>query len=225
MSRWLESIRDRLSHRNLLIGECLILFLIVPLVAWLEVFRVSVFVIFAVPVLYALLMHVILYGFRIGRFKDVRPGKMWKSITEVPWYRIGAVTLFIGACAYLFEPENFLILPRERYELWLIILMGYPIISAMPQEFLYRVYFFRRYRKIWNEKVSLIGVNILSFGLLHVMYDNWVAPVMTLAGGVLFATSWASRQNFLAIWIEHSAYGLAIFTFGLGRYFYEAPGG
>lgn len=67
--------------------------------------------------------------------------------------------------------------------------------------------------------------NVLSFSILHLMYDNWVAPVFTLIGGYFFASNWMKNRSFSSIWIEHAVYGLAIFTFGLNQYFYEAPGG
>lgn len=204
-------------------AELTSLFLVIPFIAWLEVFRVSIFLIFAFPVAWSLVVFALLY---CSEKKSGREGErpVGRKPVSVFW-RIPLVIVMIAGTAWFTDRDNFLIIPRENPGLWKIILVFYPLISAAPQEFLYRVFFFRRYERILGNGAILIAVNVAAFGGLHVIYDNWLAPALTLAGGWIFAASWRAHGSFLLIWLEHSLYGLAIFTFGLGRYFYEAPGG
>lgn len=203
------------------------LFLVMPFIAWLEVFRVSVFVIFAYPVAWSLVVFVFLHRRErksSGGWGRKRPAGPGRTPGGILW-RIPLVILIIAGIAWFADRDNFLIIPRENPGLWMIILVFYPLISAAPQEFLYRVFFFRRYERILGNGAILMVVNAAAFGWLHVIYDNWLAPVLTLVGGWIFAASWRAHGSFFLLWLEHSLYGLAVFTFGLGRYFYEAPGG
>lgn len=219
MTQQISGIKQILEHRNFVIFEFLALFVIVPLVAWMEIFRIGIFAYFSIPVFYGLFIYLFLGYTRSGIRLRIVP--IVQAIKAVPFFRIGAISALIFLIAYIFVPDRFLILPKTRPELWVIILFGYPLISAMPQEFLYRVFFFKRYQTIFPQTNLMIWSNTVCFSFLHFMYDNWVAPTLTLIGGFLFASSWNKHKNFLSIWIEHAAYGLSLFTSGLGQYFYE----
>lgn len=63
-----------------------------------------------------------------------------------------------------------------------------------------------------------IFVSASVFALAHIVYANWVAVALAFAGGVLFAYTYAqSRSTFVCV-IEHSLWGLWMFTIGIGRY-------
>lgn len=207
-----------LCHRNFVIVEFCLLFLGFPLIAWMEWFQVSIFVLYAIPCLWAAAVYFLIFGH--GKLTDSHP-----LGSSRPWYwlRLPVIVGFLASLSWLMLPQQFLWIPTQKPQLWLIILIFYPVISVAPQEFLYRVYFFRRYKHLFSNRIIFIVSNASAFSLLHLMYDNWVAPVLTLFGGWLFASAWLHHRNFFLLWIEHSAYGLAIFTFGLGSYFYESP--
>ena len=67
----------------------------------------------------------------------------------------------------------------------------------------------------------MILSSALSFGFLHIMYDNAIAVGFTLLGGLVFSISYTKSRRLLVPTLEHSLYGLVIFTSGLGRFFYE----
>ncbi|MDU0355872.1 hypothetical protein RS130_20045 [Paraglaciecola aquimarina] len=46
---------------------------------------------------------------------------------------------------------------------------------------------------------------------------NNLVFVLTFAGGILFALNYKKSQSLVAVSIEHSAYGLWLFTVGLGQ--------
>jgi membrane protease YdiL (CAAX protease family) len=102
-----------------------------------------------------------------------------------------------------------------------VLVLVYSAISAPPQEFVYRKFFFERYRSLFNSPGRLILVNALSFGLGHAVYGNWIAPVLSTFGGLLFAYRYHRTGFTLVVGIEHALWGNFIFTSGIGWYFYS----
>ena len=59
---------------------------------------------------------------------------------------MAAVTAVVaGLLVWLLVPGQALALPRRAPGLWVAILALYPFLSALPQELIFRVLFFRRY--------------------------------------------------------------------------------
>lgn len=132
------------------------------------------------------------------------------------------VALATGAVVWWLTPGSFLWLPRYRPDLWLTIMVFYPIASAASQELIYRVLFFHRYESLFaGHKVAMIVANAALFGAAHILFGNWVAIVLSGAGGVLFAWRYDRTRTFWPVWIEHSLYGNLVFTVGLGQYLYS----
>lgn len=131
---------------------------------------------------------------------------------------ITAVTL--AATSY-FWPQYLLTFPKTHPGMWLIVMLLYPILAAFPQELIFRTFFFHRYSPVFSSDRQLIIINGLSFSLFHLFYGNWVAPVLTLAGGWLFAYRYAKTRSLVLISLEHGLWGNMLFTVGLGYFFYS----
>ncbi len=65
-----------------------------------------------------------------------------------------------------------------------------------------------------------ILVNGVLFAFGHIMFQNWVAIISCLVGGLLFAWRYLRTGSLWAVMFEHMLYGNLIFTVGLGRYFF-----
>lgn len=137
--------------------------------------------------------------------------------------RFAASTAILVILVRLFMPEELLVFPRERPMVWLAVMIAYPVISALPQEFLYRWFYWRRYRLLWRNEWRLIASSVAVFSWLHLMYDNWQGMLLTLIGGWFFADTYRRSGNLFWPWIEHAIYGQMLFTIGLGVFFYEVP--
>jgi membrane protease YdiL (CAAX protease family) len=124
--------------------------------------------------------------------------------------------------AFLVSPETFMEMPRERTQLWVMIVLLYPFISALPQEFLYRHFYFWRYQPLFRNEWGVLISSVLVYSFVHIIFDNIIALVLTLIGGILFATTYRYTRRLSLVWMEHAIYGQVIFTAGLGPYFYEA---
>jgi membrane protease YdiL (CAAX protease family) len=68
---------------------------------------------------------------------------------------------------------------------------------------------------------QMILFNALSFSLAHLFYGNWVAPVLSFAGGLLFAWRYQTSQSLPLVALEHALWGDYLFTIVLGWYFYS----
>jgi membrane protease YdiL (CAAX protease family) len=60
------------------------------------------------------------------------------------------------------------------------------------------------------------------FAYAHIVFRSGVALALTLAGGVLFARTYARTRSLLVCQIEHALYGCFLFTIGLGHTIYYA---
>jgi hypothetical protein len=125
------------------------------------------------------------------------------------------------AFIYLYDRERFFELPLERPTLWVMIMLLYPLLSVFPQEVIYRLFFHDRYQSLFKQPVQMMLASGLLFGWGHVLFQNWVAVSMCIAGGIMFSATWSRSKSFPLVWIEHALYGCTVFTIGLGWYFYS----
>jgi membrane protease YdiL (CAAX protease family) len=122
---------------------------------------------------------------------------------------------------YFFQNELFLALPRMNINLWLLVIILYPLLSVYPQEIIFRSYFFHRYSSLFGQNLLIIAMSGLVFGIAHLFFQNWIAPVLSALGGILFARTYSKTNSLLLAVLEHAIWGDLIFTIGLGYYFYS----
>lgn len=138
--------------------------------------------------------------------------------------RIAAILALGGAAllglATLFPEVQPFRFPRERTGLWLLVLLLYPLLSALSQELIFRVFLFHRYRRLFPDPRLLVAVSAGAFALAHLVLGNWVAPLLSVAGGLLFAYTYAKTRSLPLVALEHGLWGDWLFTIGFGRYFY-----
>jgi membrane protease YdiL (CAAX protease family) len=118
-------------------------------------------------------------------------------------------------------PERLFALPRFNTGLWLVIMIAYPLVSAVPQEIVFRALFFERYGALFPDLRWAILANAGLFGLAHLFYGNWPAVVLTAVGGGIFAWAYAHRRSFGFACVLHAVSGQIVFTSGLGVFFYH----
>ena len=207
------------KHR-LLWAEFLALFIAVPLSLYF-IRHLLAFNVIPLVILIALICGVYLWrnqGFdwqgmwSLGRF---RANLCPILLTFAP-----AAALLTLASYFLLD-EHFCRFPRERPLVWLMVMLLYPLLAALPQELVFRTFFFQRYEPLFGSKALLMLASAFSFALAHVWYANWIAPTMSLAGGLLFAYRYERSGSLLAVGLEHGLWGNFLFTVGLGWYFYS----
>lgn len=152
----------------------------------------------------------------------------WHSLVRgwrrVPWQEILGIvvaTLITGVVILWFSnPARLFDIPRNRPEILLMIWPLYPLLSALPQELIFRPLFFHRYGTLLPAGRGAIAINAAIFSFAHLMYWSWVVALMTFVGGWVFARAYL-RHGFPAAWILHAVAGNILFAVGMGYYFYS----
>jgi membrane protease YdiL (CAAX protease family) len=157
------------------------------------------------------------------------PGFSVRSLAILPTWRdwlwfvasvavMGAV--LVGLALWL-VPHRFLAFPRYSPDLWLRVMLLYPLLSALPQEVIYRSLFFERYGALFPSATWAILTNAALFGLGHLFYGNLVAVGLSAAGGLVMAAGYLRRRSLIFAVLLHAIAGQILFTAGLGVYFYH----
>jgi CAAX protease family protein len=204
--------------RGLLVLECLIIFVALPLA-----YRFSPVRIPALPLLWLVCGYASLQLLRDPRFDR---SLLWNaaplshhlgSILFI--FTLVAAGLWLGV--HLFAPALEWSFVRQNPMLWTIVMLAYPVLSVCPQGILYRMFFFERYAVLFPSKWTMIVASAAAFAFLHIIFRNSLAIALTLAGGLLFAYRYAETNSLLTSCAEHALYGCWLFTIGLGQYFYH----
>src|SRR5512139_2955849 len=90
----------------------------------------------------------------------------------------------ISAFTYIYHQERLFSLVSEQTLVWFLVILLYPVLSVYPQELLYRLYFFTRYRPIFPQPWLMITINSLLFGYAHIVFHNWISISFTFMGGI-----------------------------------------
>ncbi len=213
----METIRTQRRRLGL---ECLLFFFILPLLLYPIRHRIAFTVvhlgfIIALGCYIHLRRHAAFDDRRFWRVEDFR-----RHIGDVLLFFF-PVALLLTVTVYFFFPDLFLAFPKHKPLVWLAVLVFYPIVAAYPQEIIFRAFFFHRYGDLFPNPAVLILANALSFGLAHIFYGNWVAPVFSGVGGILFGYRYLTARSVVAPALEHGLWGNFLFTVGIGWYLYS----
>jgi membrane protease YdiL (CAAX protease family) len=131
----------------------------------------------------------------------------------------GVTGVLLGLLFFIHEP---VFIPAHYPLLTLAVFVFYPVLSAYPQELIYRVFLFQRYAPIFPGATSRVLASAVSFSFVHIIYGSPVVMLFTLFGGLLFSLTYFRTRSLIAVCVEHSLYGLVLFTLGAGRYLFQA---
>ena len=142
-------------------------------------------------------------------------GKMsgWKTIL----LRFIVFAVLSAMLVSYFLPEKLFVMPLEYTAMWLAISLFYSVVSVYPQEIIYRQFFYARYRNLIANEHGFVLLNAVLFCLAHLMFWNSLVLALTFAGGVLFSYTYSKSRSVMFTSIEHSLYGLWLFTIGAGE--------
>ncbi|MFY0689035.1 MAG: CPBP family intramembrane metalloprotease [Cyclobacteriaceae bacterium] len=196
-----------------LIAELVVLFiatpilLITPLPIWLKPIIVLTGLIYCIQISRKLKLFTkndLLRPHLTENFKPIIP-------------RVIVVMLATLALMFWLDPDHLFIVVRKNPLMWVSISIFYSLFSVYPQEFLYRSYFFKRYESLFTKDYLLILINALVFSLAHIIFFNDLVLILTLLGGILFGLTYRKTQSLMFVSIEHSIYGVWLFTIGMGE--------
>lgn len=206
------------TNRWYLAAECITLFVLLPALLTVQVLHLPKLLILLVVTIGCI---IILRQYPSFNYRSYWDNHRLRHYIKIIGLRF-VVFMLLSTCAvWLFEAQNLWSIPQHRPWLWLLILVLYPIVSAYPQEIIFRGFFFQRYRPLFRQTVLLALASIVCFGYLHIVYQNWVAILLATVGGAIYTWTYLKTQSISMASLEHSLYGAWIFTVGLGHYFFR----
>jgi len=132
------------------------------------------------------------------------------------------LALLLSLVTYWLKPELLFFLPVNKPDIWLLTLLVYPFFSVLPQELIFRTFFFHRYKHILPSKTWRLGISSGSFAFAHGIYGNWVAVLLSGVAGLLLGYRYIQTRSTLVVVVEHILWGSFLFTMGIGIYFLHA---
>jgi hypothetical protein len=202
----------------LLAIEFLLLFFAAPALFVLMRPRISPILLLWVATAYCLV--IMLQNPKFDRTRLWDTAGLWQYAPAI--LGLFAVVTAIGVLLVLrYAPGMFLSFPRSNPLFWCLVMVLYPLLSVYPQTIMYRLFLFDRYRGLFGASWGLVLASAAAFAFVHIVFRNFLAVALTLPAGLLFAVRYWQTGSLAASWFEHALYGCAIFTIGLGRWFYH----
>ena len=192
--------------------EFFFIFLILPSAIF---FLDSSIIVFLTLYLVFTLSIVILYFDKSFSFTSLRKKVDWKFII------IFSLIFFSLSFFYviLVDKDLLFIFPKTNFELWLLVILIYPFLSVIPQEIVYRVFFFQRYFPNERSFYFLTLLNMIVFSYGHIVFNNVHAILITAIVSPIFTYAYLKKSFFTCI-VLHALGGQIIFCLGLGKYFF-----
>jgi len=131
---------------------------------------------------------------------------------------IAVLLIVIGVVIIQFiNPQLLFSVVKQKPFVWLAILFVYAFLSVIPQELIYRGFFYSRYYYLFPNKKIFSILNVVCFSWCHVFLGNIWVMVITALAGVFFVYTYEKEKSLLWTVVEHSLYGNLVFTLGLGE--------
>ncbi|MCX7818457.1 MAG: CPBP family intramembrane metalloprotease [Kiritimatiellae bacterium] len=167
-------------------------------------------------------------GLGLGLWRDPSFDRsVWvvRRLRDGGWRRrllrwLAASVVLTGMLAVV-EPRLLFRLPRDRPFVWALVVGFYPWLSVVPQTLVYRVFFLHRYALLFRRPELAVLAAAFAFALMHLVFLNVWAPLLSFFGGWLFARTYLTTRSAWASALEHALYGLTVMTVGWGRFFYH----
>lgn len=196
--------------------EFVLLFLILPTLSALEL--IPLILLFLITFFWCLC--VLLFDRTFDRTQ------LWNQAALRPQLKRILITyvsfcLIIAFGIYLYDDRLLFIYVCKIPFLWVLLMMLYSLLAVYPQELIYRTFFFHRYKRFFSNHLIMMLASAVVFGYMHIVFQNVVAIIFTLVGGVLFATTYYKTRSTFAASFEHALYGCFVFTAGLHSYFIQ----
>jgi hypothetical protein len=202
--------------RILLACECVCLFVVLPIVIGLYPTRWIVAPCVWTAAAYAAFVLQRTPGF--SWYEEWRGLSLsWPDLRHIV-LRFLVSTAGIVLLTFVVQPARLFMVPTQKTGMWLVVVLVYPLLSALPQELLFRSFFFRRYAPLFTSQ-WLWAASAGLFGFSHVMFRNPISPILSIICGFFLASSYKRHASLRQAALEHALYGDMVFTVGLGIYF------
>jgi len=204
------------SNKTRLVIEFIILYLILPFLIILDLLPVPLLLILLVM---GISVHLFLYydpAFNTKKFYNWKAGR--RAIPKILLLFVPSAILMV-VLIWQIDSTKLFFLARSNPLFLLMISIFYPVFSVVPQGLAYRSLFFHRYGNLFSGRIIKIIVSAIMFSFGHIVYKNALVLLLTFIAGLIFAYRYDRTNSLLISVLEHSLYGVWLFTCGLGYFF------
>lgn len=205
-------------RKQVLLSEFVLLFLVLPVAFFYLRNQLAPYLLLCLLTILIWCLSLLILDDRFKRFRLWNIETMKAYLPKVINTFLFAA-LFITILSWWFTPEWLFSLPLDQTLMWLGLLVLYPLLSAWPQEIIFRTFFFHRYKKVFKSKNLRAWLSALSFALAHLLFGNWIAVLGSFVAGLVFSYTYIHSRSTLLVALEHSLWGCWLFTAGLGVHF------
>jgi len=198
-------------HKKKRLLEFVVLFIAIPLLLATPIFPM---------IRLGLGLAGIIYVIFISRKLKFLSAKRSAGIKMQQFYFLVCRFVLIGITTYFIVLEFY---PKQLFKplfnnpiQFAIICFIYMLGSVIPQEFIYRKFFYKRYHSIFPNERIFIFINGILFCLAHLFFYNKLVLLMTLIGGWIFSYTYLQTKSLRFTILEHALYGCWIYAVGLG---------
>jgi membrane protease YdiL (CAAX protease family) len=212
--KWRQLIYN--NNKTRLISEFIFLYLVLPLIVILDFIPVPLLLILLAL---GITVHLFLRydpAFDRNNFYNWKSGK--KEIGRI-------ILLFVPMAAIMVvliwqtDRTKLFYLPSTNPLFLLMISIFYPVFSVVPQGLAYRALFFHRYGNLFPGNTLRIVISAILFSFGHILYKNALVLLLAFFAGLIFAYRYYKTKSLMISVLEHSLYGVWLFTCGLGYFF------
>ncbi|RCS26062.1 CPBP family intramembrane metalloprotease [Polaribacter sp. WD7] len=127
----------------------------------------------------------------------------------------------ISTAAFIFfkDKSSLFSVMLNKPMLWIKFSGIYIVFSVIPQELIYRSFFVKRYRNFIKNKKVFIILNSILFSFAHIWFQSWVVLIFTFIGSLFFIDTYLKTRSIWLVILEHSLYGVWLYTVGYGALF------
>ncbi|MEM9340070.1 MAG: CPBP family intramembrane glutamic endopeptidase [Bacteroidota bacterium] len=194
--------------------ELVVLFILLPLIYFVDLIPgLWKFLPITAFFIYCLGLLLINNKLKVSDFK-------LSGIRSQHWLKVLLFSILIALFLWSTGPEDKLADFSNRKILLAVIC--YPVFSCLPQEIIFRKFFFWRYQSLFKNTTVMVLINGLLFSFAHLYFENLAALGITFIGGIIFALSYLKSRSLLFITIEHAFYGLILLSSYMNQHFYKA---
>ena len=196
----------KFSNNNYKLIELIIITLLIPLI--IVFLNLQIYVI----------LFLIVTCFLICLFKkeDLKKIPLSKNVNDYKKLIFRDLSLFMFLILFLdlLGEVKLIFFDLKNFHYLILLSLFYLIFSVIPQEIIFRYYFFTRYENVFKNKCILIITNSLVFSIFHVIYLDIKIIFITFIGSLLLSSNYVQFKSLILVILQHFFFAQILLTLG-----------
>jgi membrane protease YdiL (CAAX protease family) len=211
----MEEIASNKNKTGYLFLEILLLFVFTPIVL-----NLSILLILKISYLVIGILYIFWVAIKNESFRRIKiTSQTLKNTLLSLGFRFVIIALGTISFLYFDDKQQLFNVVLNKPILWLKFSGVYILFSVIPQELIYRTFFVKRYRSLLKNKTVFILLNSALFSFAHIWFQSWIVLFFTFIGSLFFINSYLKTKSIGLVILEHSLYGVWLYTVGYGELF------